>query len=132
MGGAPSEPEETPLYIIIYSVYLRIRISDLTPVMKKGNAQWDGATLEQYLEDTMKNPSIVGALGTDSQWLNLGCLRTLSHEHAGVISVLAQQAAKLTLDPTDIPVVCLELDNGDVRSTTASHWPCTKWPLDDS
>ncbi|KFM02579.1 Ragulator complex protein LAMTOR5, partial [Aptenodytes forsteri] len=33
---------------------------------------------------------------------------TLSDEHAGVISVLAQQAAKLTSDPTDTPVVCLE------------------------
>lgn len=37
---------------------------------------------------------------------------TLSDEHAGVISVLAQQAAKLTSDPTDTPVVCLESDNG--------------------
>ncbi|EOA94068.1 Hepatitis B virus X-interacting protein-like protein, partial [Anas platyrhynchos] len=37
---------------------------------------------------------------------------TLSDEHAGVISVLAQQAAKLTSDPTDIPVVCLESDSG--------------------
>ncbi|XP_045672769.1 ragulator complex protein LAMTOR5 isoform X2 [Phyllostomus hastatus] len=62
------------------------------------------ATLEQHLEDTMKNPSIVGVLCTDSQGLNLGCRGTLSDEHAGVISVLAQQAAKLTSDPTDIPV----------------------------
>lgn len=37
---------------------------------------------------------------------------TLSDEHAGVVSVLAQQAAKLTSDPTDTPVVCLESDNG--------------------
>lgn len=37
---------------------------------------------------------------------------TLSDEHAGVISVLAQQAAKLTSDPTDTPVVCLESDSG--------------------
>lgn len=37
---------------------------------------------------------------------------TLSDEHAGIISVLAQQAAKLTSDPTDTPVVCLESDNG--------------------
>lgn len=72
------------------------------------------ATLEQHLEDTMKNPSIVGVLCTDSQGLNLGCRGTLSDEHAGVISVLAQQAAKLTSDPTDIPVVCLESDNGNV------------------
>lgn len=35
-------------------------------------------------------------------------------EHAGVICVLAQQAAKLTSDPTDIPVVCLESDNGNI------------------
>lgn len=62
----------------------------------------------------MKNPSIVGVLCTDSQGLNLGCRGTLSDEHAGVISVLAQQAAKLTSDPTDIPVVCLESDNGNV------------------
>ncbi|XP_011829265.1 PREDICTED: ragulator complex protein LAMTOR5 [Mandrillus leucophaeus] len=72
------------------------------------------ATLEQHLEDTMKNPSIVGVLCTDSQGLNLGCRGTLSDEHAGVISVLAQQAAKLTSDPTDIPVVCLESDNGNI------------------
>ncbi|KAG6935369.1 late endosomal/lysosomal adaptor, MAPK and MTOR activator 5, partial [Chelydra serpentina] len=71
-------------------------------------------TLEQHLEDTMKNPSIVGVLCTDSQGLNLGCRGTLSDEHAGVISVLAQQAAKLTSDPTDVPVVCLESDNGNI------------------
>uniref|UniRef100_A0A8C6RSC4 Ragulator complex protein LAMTOR5 n=1 Tax=Nannospalax galili TaxID=1026970 RepID=A0A8C6RSC4_NANGA len=62
-------------------------------------------TLEQHLEDTMKNPSIVGVLCTDSQELNLGCC---------VISVVAQQAAKLTSDPTDIPMVCLESDNGNI------------------
>ncbi|KAM8783789.1 ragulator complex protein LAMTOR5 isoform 1-T1 [Rhynchonycteris naso] len=78
------------------------------------------ATLEQHLEDTMKNPSIVGVLCTDSQGLNLGCRGTLSDEHAGVISVLAQQAAKLTSDPTDIPVVCLESDNGCVLNQTAA------------
>uniref|UniRef100_A0A3Q7N9I4 Ragulator complex protein LAMTOR5 n=1 Tax=Callorhinus ursinus TaxID=34884 RepID=A0A3Q7N9I4_CALUR len=72
------------------------------------------AILEQHLRDTMKNPSLVGVLCTDSQGLNLGCRGTLSDEHAGVISVLAQQAAKLTSDPTDIPVVCLESDNGNI------------------
>ncbi|KAL4841366.1 hypothetical protein H8958_003781 [Nasalis larvatus] len=56
------------------------------------------ATLEQHLEDPMKNPSIVEVL----------------YEHTGVISVLPQQAAKLTSDPTDIPVVCLESDNGNI------------------
>lgn len=48
---------------------------------------------------------------------HLPCLAgrgTLSDEHAGVISVLAQQAAKLTSDPTDIPVVCLESDSGNI------------------
>eukprot|EP00076_Gallus_gallus_P030006 XP_015154384.1 ragulator complex protein LAMTOR5 isoform X1 [Gallus gallus] len=69
-------------------------------------------TLEQHLEDTMKSPAVVGVLCTDSQGLNLGCRGTLSDEHAGVISVLAQQAAKLTSDPTDTPVVCLESDSG--------------------
>ncbi|NWX28391.1 LTOR5 protein, partial [Notiomystis cincta] len=39
---------------------------------------------------------------------------TLSDEHAGIISVLAQQAAKLTADPTDTPVVCLESDSGNI------------------
>ncbi|XP_054291561.1 ragulator complex protein LAMTOR5-like [Pongo pygmaeus] len=72
------------------------------------------ATLEQHLEDTMKNPSIVGVLCTDSQGLNLGWRGTLSDEHAGVISVPPQQAAKLISDPTDIPVVCLESDNGNI------------------
>ncbi|XP_033053976.1 ragulator complex protein LAMTOR5-like [Trachypithecus francoisi] len=71
-------------------------------------------TLEQHLEGTVKNPSIVGVLCTDSQGLNLGYRETLSDEHAGVISVLAQQAAKLTSDSTDIPVMCLESDNGNI------------------
>ena len=87
----------------------------LTPVAKK-EATCGGmeATLEQHLEDTMKNPSIFGILCTDSQGLNLGCCGTLSDEHAGVISVLAQQAAKLTSDPTDILVVYLESNNGNI------------------
>ncbi|KAM8895949.1 ragulator complex protein LAMTOR5-like [Lycaon pictus] len=72
------------------------------------------ATLQQHLKDTMKNPPIVGVLCTDSQGLNMSCYGILSDEHAGVISVLAQQAAKLTPDPTDIPVVCLESDNGNI------------------
>ncbi|XP_006197498.2 LOW QUALITY PROTEIN: ragulator complex protein LAMTOR5 [Vicugna pacos] len=83
-------------------------------VLRRRNGGGMEATLEQHLEDTMKNPSIVGVLCTDSQGLNLGCRGTLSDEHAGVISVLAQQAAKLTSDPTDIPVVCLESDNGNI------------------
>lgn len=90
----------------------------------------------------MKNPSIVGVLCTDSQGLNLGCRGTLSDEHAGVISVLAQQAARLTSDPTDIPVVCLESDNGNIMIqkhdgiTVAVHkmasWhlmSALQWPL---
>lgn len=32
-----------------------------------------------------------------------------------MISVLAQQAAKQTSEPTDIPVVRLESDNGNIR-----------------
>ncbi|XP_053310306.1 ragulator complex protein LAMTOR5 [Spea bombifrons] len=85
------------------------------------------AALEQHLEDTMKHPSIVGVLCTDSQGLNLGCRGSLSDEHAGVISVLPLQAAKLTLDPTDVPVVCLESDSGTImiqkhdRLTVAVH-----------
>ncbi|KFO78716.1 Ragulator complex protein LAMTOR5 [Cuculus canorus] len=89
-------------------------------------------TLEQHLEDTygpggtrggrdgfasprsMKSPAVVGVLCTDSQGLNLGCRGTLSDEHAGIVSVLAQQAAKLTSDPTDTPVVCLESDSGNI------------------
>uniref|UniRef100_A0A8V5GI25 Ragulator complex protein LAMTOR5 n=1 Tax=Melopsittacus undulatus TaxID=13146 RepID=A0A8V5GI25_MELUD len=78
-------------------------------------------TLEQHLEDTMKSPAVVGVLCTDSQGLNLGCRGTLSDEHAGVISVLAQQAAKLTSDPTDTPVVCLESDSGNKASAGAGQ-----------
>ncbi|NXB86682.1 LTOR5 protein, partial [Vidua chalybeata] len=63
---------------------------------------------------SMKSPAVVGVLCTDSQGLNLGCEGTLSDEHAGIISVLAQQAAKLTSDPTDTPVVCLESDSGNI------------------
>ncbi|XP_053431515.1 ragulator complex protein LAMTOR5-like [Nycticebus coucang] len=70
--------------------------------------------LEQHLEDPMKNPSIVGSPVHRFTRLNLGCHGTLSDEHAGVVSVLAQQATKLTPDPTDFPVVCLESDNGNI------------------
>ncbi|XP_077323483.1 ragulator complex protein LAMTOR5 isoform X1 [Lithobates pipiens] len=70
------------------------------------------AALEQHLEDTMKNPSIVGVICTDSQGLNLGCCGSLSDGHAGIISILPQLAAKLTADHTDVPVVCLESDSG--------------------
>uniref|UniRef100_A0A8C5M270 Ragulator complex protein LAMTOR5 n=1 Tax=Leptobrachium leishanense TaxID=445787 RepID=A0A8C5M270_9ANUR len=78
-----------------------------------------GLTLN--LEDKMKNPSIVGILCTDSQGLNLGCKGSLSDEHAGVISILPQQAARLTLDPTDVPVVCLEADSGHVHLLNGVH-----------
>ncbi|KAE8623551.1 hypothetical protein XENTR_v10005650 [Xenopus tropicalis] len=79
------------------------------------------AALEQHLEDTMKNPSIVGVLCTDSQGLSLGCCGSLSDKHAGVISILPQYAAKLTSDPTDVPVVCLESDNGIVMIQKHDH-----------
>ncbi|XP_072279316.1 ragulator complex protein LAMTOR5 [Pyxicephalus adspersus] len=72
------------------------------------------AALEQHLENTMKNPSIVGVICTDSQGLNLGCCGSLSDEHAGIISILPQWAAKLTSDQTDVPVVCLESDSGTI------------------
>ncbi|KFO24511.1 Hepatitis B virus X-interacting protein like protein [Fukomys damarensis] len=74
----------------------------------------------------MKNPSIVGVLYTDSQRLNLGCCGTLSDEHAGMISVLAQQAAKRISDLTDIPVVCLESDKGNIMIQKEDS--ITKWP----
>lgn len=46
----------------------------LTPMAKKEVTRSGmEATLEQHLEGTMKNPSIVGVLCTDSQGLNLGC-----------------------------------------------------------
>uniref|UniRef100_A0A674GNH4 Ragulator complex protein LAMTOR5 n=8 Tax=Passeriformes TaxID=9126 RepID=A0A674GNH4_TAEGU len=69
---------------------------------------------EAAVAPSMKSPAVVGVLCTDSQGLNLGCRGTLSDEHAGIISVLAQQAAKLTSDPTDTPVVCLESDSGNI------------------
>ncbi|KAA0714042.1 Ragulator complex protein LAMTOR5 Hepatitis B virus X-interacting protein [Triplophysa tibetana] len=74
--------------------------------------------LEQYLDDTMKNPSIVGVLCTDAQGHNLGCRGSLSDEHGGVVSVLATQAASLTKDPTDSPTVCLESDCGNIMVRT--------------
>ncbi|XP_029580011.1 ragulator complex protein LAMTOR5 isoform X2 [Salmo trutta] len=70
------------------------------------------STLEQHLDDTMKNPAIVGVLCTDQQGHILGCRGSLSDEHGGVVSVLARQAASLTRDPTDSPTVCLESDSG--------------------
>uniref|UniRef100_A0A3B4ARM0 Ragulator complex protein LAMTOR5 n=2 Tax=Periophthalmus magnuspinnatus TaxID=409849 RepID=A0A3B4ARM0_9GOBI len=71
-------------------------------------------TLEQHLDDTMKNPSVVGVLCTDQQGHNLGCRGSLSDEHGGVVSVLAKQASCLTRDPTDTPTVCLESESGNI------------------
>ena len=104
--------EEPPLgqkrHLCIYLYQCVLENQDFWPDAsdeERGNDSGMEAILEQHLEDTMKNPSTAGVLCTDSQWLNLGCLGTLSDEHAGVISVLARQAAKLTSDPTDTPVV---------------------------
>uniref|UniRef100_A0A3P9PI59 Ragulator complex protein LAMTOR5 n=1 Tax=Poecilia reticulata TaxID=8081 RepID=A0A3P9PI59_POERE len=99
------------------------------------------STLEQHLDDTMKNPAVVGVLCTDQQGHSLGwrkreyiryCLSkmvewcmsvrqrglegrgSLSDEHGGVVSVLAKQAAALLKDPTDSPTVCLESDSGNI------------------
>ncbi|XP_056280057.1 ragulator complex protein LAMTOR5 [Pseudoliparis swirei] len=72
------------------------------------------STLEQHLDDTMKNPAVVGVLCTDQQGHNLGCRGSLSDEHGGVISVLAKQAAALVKDPTDSPTVCLECESGTI------------------
>ncbi|XP_076015351.1 ragulator complex protein LAMTOR5 [Genypterus blacodes] len=72
------------------------------------------STLEQHLDDTMKNPSVVGILCTDHQGHNLGCRGSLSDEHGGVVSVLAKEAAALTKDPTEMPTVCLESDSGTI------------------
>ncbi|XP_045548862.1 ragulator complex protein LAMTOR5 isoform X1 [Salmo salar] len=76
------------------------------------------STLEQHLDDTMKNPAIVGVLCTDQQGHILGCRGSLSDEHGGVVSVLARQAASLTRDPTDSPTVCLESDSGNILVRT--------------
>uniref|UniRef100_A0A8C7BYS5 Ragulator complex protein LAMTOR5 n=1 Tax=Neovison vison TaxID=452646 RepID=A0A8C7BYS5_NEOVI len=76
-------------------------------------------TLKQHLEDMMKNPSIVGVLHTDSQGPNLGCCGTPSsvkHTGRGGIPALAQQAAELTSDPTNFPVVSVESDNGNISN----------------
>ncbi|TNN82902.1 Monocarboxylate transporter 5 [Liparis tanakae] len=74
------------------------------------------STLEQHLDDTMKNPAVVGVLCTDQQGHNLGCRGSLSDEHGGVISVLAKQAAALVKDPTDSPTVCLESESGETKA----------------
>ncbi|XP_024148147.1 ragulator complex protein LAMTOR5 [Oryzias melastigma] len=72
------------------------------------------STLEQHLDDTMKNPGVLGILCTDQQGHNLGCRGSLSDEHGGVVSVLAKQAAALTRDLTDTPTVCLESESGNI------------------
>ncbi|XP_044774986.1 ragulator complex protein LAMTOR5-like [Neomonachus schauinslandi] len=72
-------------------------------------------TLEQHLEDTIKNLSIVGVLCMDSQGPNLGCCGTPSSEARWGDFCLAQQAAKLTSDPTYFPVVSVESANGNIR-----------------
>ncbi|VCW66849.1 unnamed protein product [Gulo gulo] len=73
------------------------------------------ATLKQHLEDTRTQRRIHCQSPVPRFPRTLGCHGSWSDTHAGVISVLAQQAAKQTLDPTNIPVVCLESDNGNIR-----------------
>uniref|UniRef100_S4RBA3 Ragulator complex protein LAMTOR5 n=1 Tax=Petromyzon marinus TaxID=7757 RepID=S4RBA3_PETMA len=75
------------------------------------------SVLEKHLDDTMKSPGVMGVLCTDSHGLNLGSRRGLCNDkekHAGVVSVLAAQATQLSPDPMDVPVVCLESDNGNI------------------
>ncbi|KAL4616608.1 ragulator complex protein LAMTOR5 [Arapaima gigas] len=72
------------------------------------------ATLEHYLDDTMKNPAVVGVVCTDQLGHTLAARGSLSDEHGGVVCVLARQAVSLTRDPTDTPTVCLESDSGNV------------------
>ncbi|XP_061592253.1 ragulator complex protein LAMTOR5 [Cololabis saira] len=76
------------------------------------------STLEQHLDDTLKNPAVVGVLCTDLQGHNLGCRGSLSDEHGGVVSVLAKQAAALTRDQNDTPTVCLESESGNILVRT--------------
>uniref|UniRef100_A0A4X2L1U6 Ragulator complex protein LAMTOR5 n=1 Tax=Vombatus ursinus TaxID=29139 RepID=A0A4X2L1U6_VOMUR len=58
----------------------------------------------------LRPPAITRVLATLSSLPTLG-EPDLTDEHAGAISILAQQAAKLASDPTGIPVVCLESDD---------------------
>ncbi|XP_041596329.1 ragulator complex protein LAMTOR5-like [Vulpes lagopus] len=86
----------------------RLGLSEICAQKSTGGVE---APLEQHLKDTLKNPLL--SLVYRFTRINLGSWGTLSDEHAGVISVLAQQTTKLTSAPTDIPVVCLESDNGN-------------------
>ncbi|XP_067096444.1 ragulator complex protein LAMTOR5 [Osmerus mordax] len=72
------------------------------------------SALEEHLDETMKNPAVVGVLCTDQQGHTLGCRGSLTDDQGGVVSVLAQQAAALCKDPTDTPTVVLESDTGNI------------------
>lgn len=81
-------------------------------IKEGGDAQQEGGSERRAaLGGHKENASMAGVLSTDSQGPRAGPLR--KPIRLGV-SVLAQQASKPTLDPTDIPVVCLESDNGNI------------------
>lgn len=63
------------------------------------------ATAEQHLDDTMKNPSTTGVLSPVQRFT--GTQSGLQWDPE-MKSVTVEQAAKLTSDPTDVPVVCPE------------------------
>ena len=70
----------------------------------------EAVNVEQYLEDTERiHPWLESCtqIHRDSSW-------AIEETCQMVVSVLAQQASKPTSDPTDIPMVCLESDNGNI------------------
>ncbi|MBN3303099.1 LTOR5 protein, partial [Amia calva] len=100
---------------LINGTTLVLNCTELSSVLQRSVPEGQGhmaVTEECGNLPRMKNTAIVGVLCTDQQGHSLGCRGSLSDEHGGVVSVLANQASKLTTDCTDSPTVCLESDSG--------------------
>jgi len=70
--------------------------------------------LDKCLSDTMNIPGIVGIICADSQGLCLQCKGKVSNHSAGLVTYLAETAAKLEPQSKEKPVIILESDTTNV------------------
>lgn len=75
-------------------------------------------SLDKCLSDATAIPGVIGVVCTDSQGLCLQSKGKLSNHSSGLISFLAETAAKLEPDSKDSPVVILESDSTNVYIKT--------------
>ncbi|XP_019881177.1 ragulator complex protein LAMTOR5-like [Aethina tumida] len=69
--------------------------------------------LNRVMEEINNQPGVYGCVLSDHQGLCLGAQGKASTDSSGIISAIAEQAAKL--EPRNVmPIICLENDNRQI------------------